>query len=325
MYSLEPEYPKISSLDEIETGKGYVLVANNDPLIRIRYNTKAIQPSHNQPGLGGLTMKNEHMARIRKVTERWPKQKSFTQQQQSSFVESVHEEQRNSVKQQAPLVKAEPKKAKTPQAPIRQMESEGVGTTPEPVEKYSPEAHEEVYGAKETQAFNAREKTPRTPKPKTPAAQVQDERVDSPIPSSVGTPKSQGRSEVASPKSQGRSAIASPKSQGKSAIASPKSQARSAVMSPESQARSAVISPESRARSSAATPKTSTEDSRPPSAQETPKSKRSSKEQLKASAKERLARSPKSRSTGSKLELGEPALSKSQPLRSSKGEVYRGD
>ena len=110
---MEGEGAKIQKIEDIESGKGYILVANNDPLIRIRYNTKAIQnsPSH---GLGGITMKNEHMSRIRKVTEHWTQKQQKSMNTQPSFTESIKEQ---------PPKQAENKNRATPKASKSQNKS----------------------------------------------------------------------------------------------------------------------------------------------------------------------------------------------------------
>lgn len=306
---MDSEGQKIGGIDELEHGKGYILVANNDPLIRIRYNTKAIQTVHQgPPGLAGSTMKNEHMAHIRKVSQKWPKERSFNQQpsfnNQTSFSEKPAEEPRVSQAKRKESVKktpATPKKAVTP----KPATSEAIGTNPENFDSIDDAAaQEEVYGEQELQYLEAANaKTPRTPVAKEADPQ-------SALVSPQNATKSGARSAaIATPapnsKSQGniRSAIMSPEAQARSAVMSPEAQARSAVMSAKSNARSALSSAQSSVPGSEAEEEVAPS-TRASSAQQiaqkpdTPKSKRSSKENLKAGAKETLvsrAQTPKSR------------------------------
>lgn len=67
---------RCNSIDSFEKGKGYVLVASDDPFIRTHYNIMKI-PYHKSTGLNGSTLSNEFMANIRPVTVR--RQKSVLQ------------------------------------------------------------------------------------------------------------------------------------------------------------------------------------------------------------------------------------------------------
>jgi hypothetical protein len=285
IYTMEGEGTKIQNIDDIENGKGYILVANKDPLIRIRYNTKAIQmsPSH---GLDGLTLRNEHMARIRKVNEKWSVKQQKAMHEQTSFTESVKGDlipKDEAPKQQENRNKATPKGLKkTPAQPVRQK------TVDSEVESYTGDAdlgNDEIYGEKEVQQF-AKKSNPQSPRapgisnkksepasPKTnrgsmsttPKTELKSSKAD--IRSSVASPKSKAGSkgELKSSKADIRSSVASPKSKAgskaelkssdfRSEVASPKSVARSAVDTPKSVTRSAVASPKSVARSSVASP-----------------------------------------------------------------------
>ncbi|KAH6585359.1 hypothetical protein BASA61_006897 [Batrachochytrium salamandrivorans] len=59
---------RINVMDEFETGKGYVLVANNDPFIKTRYNIMALKPQNPNVGLSGSTKCNPFMDKIRPIT-----------------------------------------------------------------------------------------------------------------------------------------------------------------------------------------------------------------------------------------------------------------
>ena len=67
IYSVEGE--RVTTLEGFEKSKGYVLVANDDPFIRTRYNILAVTYHRAQP-LNGATLKNEFMQNIRPVTQR---------------------------------------------------------------------------------------------------------------------------------------------------------------------------------------------------------------------------------------------------------------
>jgi hypothetical protein len=298
VYSLDPEGVKVNTIEEIEGGKNYVVVANNDPLIRIRYNTKAIQTVHDGPmGLAGFTMKNEHMSHIRHVSKRYPKQPSF--KNQTSFQEATQppakpqpepQSRKASVKRQ-PSAKKEVESAR--QSAVsrgRTAASEGVGTSPEPFEEPHLDHHdnekEEVYGEQDIKELTSRDKIARTPsaKPKTPGPRSAAASPE-PIASSIGSPK-QARSAVMSPQSQARSALVSPQSQARAAV-DPRSGLTSAKSTKtnadnESEAHdtdldeSRVVSPE-------------------PLPPKTPQSKRASNEALKVGATETIVNSTSSR------------------------------
>ena len=61
----------IKNMDEIESGGQYVVVANNDPLIRGMYNRLQIKPTtSHQRGLHGHTLSNAFLKKIRPVSKR---------------------------------------------------------------------------------------------------------------------------------------------------------------------------------------------------------------------------------------------------------------
>jgi hypothetical protein len=287
IYTMEGQGTKIQKIDDIENGKGYILVANNDPLIRIRYNTKAIQiaPSH---GLDGLTLKNEHMAHIRKVNERWSIKQQKAMHEQISFTESVKGSsipKDEAPKQEENRDKATPKGSKYAKTPAQTVRQKSVASEIESHTSDADVGNDEIYGEKEVQQFSkksnpqvarapgisykksepASPKTDRGSLATTPKTELKSSKTD--IRSSVASPKSKkdSKEELKSSKTDIRSSVASPKSKGgskeelkssdfRSEIASPKSVARSVVETPKSVTRSAVASPKSVARSSVASP-----------------------------------------------------------------------
>ena len=275
---MEGDGTKIQKLEELANGKGYILVANNDPLIRIRYNTKAIQmaPSH---GLGGITMKNEHMSRIRKVTERWSikqQPKSFTEQ--PSFTESVKNEP---LTQEPNIGRATPKQQKPKTASKTPRQRSAVSESIQNADEEDfPDNHDEIYGGKEVQYLSSKKSNPQSPR--APGITLK---------SDADSPKSNNRSSAATPNMNRKSAVSSPKVPSRSAGVSPKSVARSAVTSPKSILRSSEESANALSRTSTASdgkslsPSEIGEESRPQSEVKTSKnaiSRKESKEVLKS-------------------------------------------
>ncbi|KAJ3269554.1 hypothetical protein HDV01_001316 [Terramyces sp. JEL0728] len=60
---------RIYNVDDLRPN-GNVLVANDDPFIKLKYNVMAIQHNHGQPGLNGATLRNEYINKIRPITQR---------------------------------------------------------------------------------------------------------------------------------------------------------------------------------------------------------------------------------------------------------------
>ena len=60
---------RIHNIEEIKNAQ-YVLVANDDPFIKTRYNILAIKPTTGQRGLQGATLHNEYIHKIRPITKR---------------------------------------------------------------------------------------------------------------------------------------------------------------------------------------------------------------------------------------------------------------
>ena len=282
IYAVEPRETKIQSVDEIEGGKYYILVANNDPLINIRYNTKAIKYTHSV-GLSGATLKNEYMSHIRKAPETWSKNVGPNSKQNSFREQTPKPKPKSAFKRptEEDAIKREKSRGKTPEKsrPVT-SNHEGVGTDDH--YESSPE-NEEIYGEKDLQYLKSKnDKIPRTPTPKKKASTpYHEEEADSPL----------NRSEVNSAHSNARSEVKSAKSNARSDAKSAQSLARSSVKSRGREAESgdedAPESPVTR-RSDAA-------------------SKRGSNEELKVSAKERVY-SPKT-----------PSLPKSPAAASNKG------
>ncbi|KAI8928996.1 hypothetical protein BC831DRAFT_46103 [Entophlyctis helioformis] len=69
---------RIQTIDEFEAHKGYVLVANDDPFIRVKYNIMAVKSQHGPMGLAGSTMHNEFFEKIRFLTDRPPRTRQPT-------------------------------------------------------------------------------------------------------------------------------------------------------------------------------------------------------------------------------------------------------
>ncbi len=311
IYTMEGQGVKIQKIEDIENGKGYILVANKDPLIRIRYNTKAIQvaPSH---GLEGMTLKNEHMSRIRKVTEKWSIKQQKLMHEQTSFTESVKGEPMP--KNEAPKQEANKRGLKTPKTPSQPIRQKSAVSE---IESYSGDVEtgtDEIYGEQEVQEFSKKStiQPPRAPgisykksesaspkidrgsKVATPKTELKSSKTDirssvaSPSKGSKGESKSSSniRSEVASPKSVVRSSVATPDPVSRSDVASPKPAVRSAVASPDPRSRltsagaqSSVASDEGKASQS----ESSEKGSRPQSeAKSIIRSNRGSKDGLKS-------------------------------------------
>jgi hypothetical protein len=67
-------------MDEMKASE-HVLVANDDPFIKIRYNVMAIRSSTGQPGLNGATLHNEYISKIRPITTKRRTRKATVQQE----------------------------------------------------------------------------------------------------------------------------------------------------------------------------------------------------------------------------------------------------
>jgi hypothetical protein len=66
IYSVDGE--RIQSIEDLKNDN--VLVANDDPFIKVQYNLMAFDPVDQKPGLNGTTMRNQYAALIRPVTQR---------------------------------------------------------------------------------------------------------------------------------------------------------------------------------------------------------------------------------------------------------------
>ena len=307
VYALDKTGTRINDIDQLDNAKGYVLVANDDPYISIRYNTKAISISHSGPhGLAGYTTNNEHMSRIRKVTERWPKDRSFNNSVNQQQLDEAAASRKSSTRK-----KSAPKQVpKTPEPPRKSLVTEAIGTDAIEEKRFDSDT-EEVYGETLVKHLSSENtKTPRTPtvpksKPLTPSP-LKKESSQELLKSGVVSPKSVARSEVVSAKSALRSEVASPKSNIRSQIASPKSDVRSTTAKSErSEIQENIDSePEISASSRAESP-----------AIDSPKSKRSSKADLKSASKSELkvgAREIKTPAPPKSNKGSEPSLVKSK-------------
>ena len=63
---------QVMSIDEIKNGCGYVVVSNNDPFIKTKYDKMDLtrRPGTSYKGLQGHTLTNEFLERIRPITKR---------------------------------------------------------------------------------------------------------------------------------------------------------------------------------------------------------------------------------------------------------------
>lgn len=82
VYDLEGN--RIQAVEDIKHNGAYVVVSNNDPFIRVRYNVNApVTIEHPVKGLAGQTQKNEHMKAIRKLKKK--RQESMTDGEESDM------------------------------------------------------------------------------------------------------------------------------------------------------------------------------------------------------------------------------------------------
>jgi Doublecortin len=94
---------QVTQIEELERGKAYVLVSNDDPYIRTRYNVMAVNYTKSQ-GLNGSTLKNEYMSSIRPITQRRSSKYSlhnYITHNHDKFDNSDNESIRHSVKKPA--------------------------------------------------------------------------------------------------------------------------------------------------------------------------------------------------------------------------------
>ncbi|KAJ3087975.1 hypothetical protein HK102_009861 [Quaeritorhiza haematococci] len=102
------EGQKIQAVDELVQGRGYVLVANNDPFMKVPYNLNHYKAVHDGPiGLAGTTTRNELMKRIR-----WPKQNRKQTRNDGEQMQPTSSEKNDADENLPPLRKSQTTKFK---------------------------------------------------------------------------------------------------------------------------------------------------------------------------------------------------------------------
>jgi hypothetical protein len=182
---------RIHNIDEMKASE-HVLVANDDPFIKIRYNVMAIRSSTGQPGLNGATLHNEFISKIRPITTKRRTRKSTVQQEsdynssseappqrlttshsvRKSKTKQVIEQERQEVPSDSEREVLKPVRV-IPKKAAEKKQAEEPLEYSKPVEKQEKVKMPEPEQEKRIAKAPAQEGT-KTPKPKTPKTQQVD-------------------------------------------------------------------------------------------------------------------------------------------------------